>query len=199
MKKAEQGKQTKNDLLKLGANLFALHGYHLTSTNDLLESASISKGAFYYHFNSKEDFALAILSQLQEDCRDFIVTPVNQLAPDKRLKMLLDKMIELNVSGDWVHCLLLSRFTQELGQKQSNLSEKVNEIVQWLMNFIAECIREAQKSGQVSLSHDADQLGQIILMALLGALSFNELEDSQVELKPLLGQLQSLIFTDRPS
>ena len=33
----------------------AQHGYNNTGLNEILESAGIPKGSFYYYFNSKDD------------------------------------------------------------------------------------------------------------------------------------------------
>ena len=39
-----------------GLELFYRRGYYSTSVDDILKELSLSKGAFYYHFESKEDF-----------------------------------------------------------------------------------------------------------------------------------------------
>ena len=97
MKKAEQGQRTRRELLRMGANLFALHGYHHTSTNDILTAAAISKGAFYHHFAGKEDFVLAVLNQLQLDYQEVVVEPIERsVAPPERLTAALGKIVELN-------------------------------------------------------------------------------------------------------
>ena len=44
-----------------GLELFYKNGYYNTSIDDILKSLSLSKGAFYYHFQSKEDFFVSIV------------------------------------------------------------------------------------------------------------------------------------------
>ena len=39
-----------------GLELFYAKGYYNTSVDDILKKLELSKGAFYYHFDSKEDF-----------------------------------------------------------------------------------------------------------------------------------------------
>ena len=36
-------------------------GYHNTGLNQILVTAKVSKGSFYYHFEKKEAFALSVL------------------------------------------------------------------------------------------------------------------------------------------
>ncbi|MBT8294324.1 MAG: TetR/AcrR family transcriptional regulator, partial [Eudoraea sp.] len=47
-----------------GLELFYKNGYYNTSIDDILKSLSLSKGAFYYHFQSKEDFFVSIVQNL---------------------------------------------------------------------------------------------------------------------------------------
>ena len=47
-----------------GLELFYKNGYYNTSVDDILKELSLSKGAFYYHFDSKEDFFIQIIENL---------------------------------------------------------------------------------------------------------------------------------------
>src|SRR5260221_10451528 len=55
--------ETKQNLLQMGNQLMAQHGYNHTGLNEILAAAGVPKGSFYYYFNSKEDFALQVLDQ----------------------------------------------------------------------------------------------------------------------------------------
>ena len=41
-------------LLESAKTLFSQRGYYATSVEDIVESAGLSKGAFYFYFKSKE-------------------------------------------------------------------------------------------------------------------------------------------------
>ena len=196
MKKAEQGQQTRRELLRMGANLFALHGYHHTSTTEILAAAAISKGAFYHHFTSKEDFALAILSQLQQDYLEKVVGPIEtDSAPDQRLGAALEKIVQLNSSAKWCNCRLLARLTQDVGSKENDLSRKVGETVDFLLSFLTRCVEEAIQSGAIKPSVNPQTLAQLILTTLFGTLILNALDDSPLEIAALVEQLQALVTT----
>ena len=76
MAKGPRGSQTRDDILLTAGRLFALHGYYHTSMLDILEALSLSKGAFYYHFKSKEDLAVAVLVQLRSDYEGAVAAAV---------------------------------------------------------------------------------------------------------------------------
>lgn len=61
---------TRRKILDSAVELFTDLGYGETGLADVLQRAGVSKGAFYYHFDSKEAVATAII----EDLRDKMMT-----------------------------------------------------------------------------------------------------------------------------
>jgi TetR/AcrR family transcriptional repressor of nem operon len=58
---------TRARLIALGVERFPLKGYSATSVRDILRGSGLAIGAFYYHFESKDEFFLAILDQLSAE------------------------------------------------------------------------------------------------------------------------------------
>lgn len=193
MKKAEQGQKTRRELLRMGANLFALHGYHHTSTTEILAAVSISKGAFYHHFASKEDFALAILTQVQQDYAEVVVGPIQALPPEERFGAAMEKVVELNTSPQWCNSRLLARLTQDVGAKESNLSRKVSETIELLMQFMTKCVAEAIKGGKVKKELDPYAVAQMVLVTIFGAMCLKSLEESPADITSVIAHLESLV------
>jgi len=52
--------EKKKTLLETGMKLFAQKGFHATSIQEIADKSGVSKGAFYLHFQSKEDLTLNI-------------------------------------------------------------------------------------------------------------------------------------------
>lgn len=55
-----KGEKSKEHLIKSAARLFIKKGYNATGINDILNSAELSKGSFYFYFASKKDLAVAV-------------------------------------------------------------------------------------------------------------------------------------------
>ena len=55
-----KGEKSKEHLIKSAARLFIKRGYNATGINDILNSAELSKGSFYFYFASKKDLAAAV-------------------------------------------------------------------------------------------------------------------------------------------
>ena len=63
MKKGEKRKQ---ELLKIAYDIFLSRGYENTSVDEIIETAQIAKGTFYYHFSSKEQLLEEVIGMMIE-------------------------------------------------------------------------------------------------------------------------------------
>jgi AcrR family transcriptional regulator len=55
-----KGEKSKEHLIRSAARLFIKKGYNATGVNDILSSAELSKGSFYFYFASKKELAIAV-------------------------------------------------------------------------------------------------------------------------------------------
>lgn len=65
-RKSGRATDLRQTILKTALHLFTTKGYFNTSVHDIKREASISIGAVYHHFQSKEEIANAIYSDLLE-------------------------------------------------------------------------------------------------------------------------------------
>lgn len=90
---SEKEKQViKQQLLNHGKQLFEKHGIKKTSIDEIVAAVGISKGAFYFFYESKEDLLLAILEQLETDFRTRIFDFSISTQDDAR--QLLSKLLK---------------------------------------------------------------------------------------------------------
>lgn len=54
-RRREQAENSRKRLLTVASKLFFKHGYQGVSINDICAEAGLTKGAFYYHFESKDE------------------------------------------------------------------------------------------------------------------------------------------------
>ena len=50
-------------VLDAAAEAFQSHGYHSTSTHDIMRAAGVTGGAFHHHFPSKKALAVAVIRE----------------------------------------------------------------------------------------------------------------------------------------
>lgn len=58
--------ETRGELLRLGVERFPLRGYAATTIEDVVRDSTLTRGAYYFHFESKEDFFLNVLQARSE-------------------------------------------------------------------------------------------------------------------------------------
>jgi len=63
MKQKLRSKVTRENITRSASECFAKIGYHQTDVDEICRRANLTKGAFYYHFSSKQDLFLEILDQ----------------------------------------------------------------------------------------------------------------------------------------
>ena len=61
MKKAEI---TRLNILQKAFDIIYANGYQTTSIDDIIATTKVTKGAFYYHFKSKDEMGLAIINEI---------------------------------------------------------------------------------------------------------------------------------------
>lgn len=78
---SEKFEERKQEILFIAANLFAVKGYEKTTVENILQSAGIAKGTFYYYFTSKEN----VLDTLVELISDNIVERALEIVNNDKL------------------------------------------------------------------------------------------------------------------
>jgi AcrR family transcriptional regulator len=64
--------ERRSQLLETAGTVFAAHGYHATSMNDVAEAAGVTKPVLYQHFSSKRDLFVELLTEIGDELREAI-------------------------------------------------------------------------------------------------------------------------------
>ena len=90
----DSGNATREALLESAITLFADRGYEATAVQEIVDAASATKGAFYHHFRSKLDVAVAIHQRAIERQVDMLQKIVDRGLPcSVTLALMLEAMI----------------------------------------------------------------------------------------------------------
>lgn len=84
--------ERRQQLLELGAELFARHSYAELSMADIARAAGISKALLYHYFPSKQEYFVATLQQGAEQLR-LLTEPQAELTPQEALAASLDAFL----------------------------------------------------------------------------------------------------------
>lgn len=67
MHRMEKRTLTRARLVEAALNVFAFEGYEHATVDDIARAAGLSKGAFYFNFNTKEEVLLELLSRWADE------------------------------------------------------------------------------------------------------------------------------------
>jgi AcrR family transcriptional regulator len=62
-----QGEATLQRLFDAAVDVFALHGYHNATVDDIVTRSGMSRGTFYLYFDDKEDLVRALVLEVADD------------------------------------------------------------------------------------------------------------------------------------
>jgi AcrR family transcriptional regulator len=151
-------------ILEAATTLFGRKGYHASTIENITDAAGISRGALYWHFNSKSEVLAAVVERLQREYLDRFIEETLQAGPTavERLKGIFRFTAKFAVEHtDLVHCL--RTLSLELSPSESEQVEAFFRIVDRQRDFIVSIVSEGQKEGVVRNDIEPTMLAAIIL------------------------------------
>lgn len=147
--------ETKEKILTTAFSLFTKNGYENVSINEICESLGLTKGAFYYHFNSKSD--ILIYRYQEEAVRiEHFYDSISSEVPLIKLRKFYDQLIDF-FQPDKLEELKLF-FKVQIDSHYENFlgSSKVQR------QLLAKIIKECQDSSDIRSDVPADLLADIL-------------------------------------
>jgi len=141
-----RAEQTRSLIIETAARAFAQHGYDGVSLNDLITATGMSKGAFYFHFPSKEQVALAAFRAKQRELIDQLTAPgdpASSLAD--QVRRILRRRAQLVAGDPSLRCVI--RLGSDLSARSGPDSEYAS-FQDLAVEGIADLIGRGIRSGE---------------------------------------------------
>ena len=153
-----------------GLELFYSKGYYNTSVDDILKELELSKGAFYYHFDSKEDFFVQIIQNLM--ARKVYSTLIEPLEghenPLTLITKCFDDAMETAVHNELDFGCLLSNFLTEFNGRNEIIMQHLNEIVTiWEVNLVT-TLQKGKFNGYLDRHVDCEAVATFLMSSYFG-------------------------------
>lgn len=186
----ERGERTRGRILEAAAGAFAEGGYAATSLNAIVAASGLTKGAFYHHFDSKEELALAAFRYKQEQlvARSAAAITDAHDAPAALRALLCERAAALREDP-------ASRAVLRLGAEFRALASPDPEFVgfqELAIEMFAELLRRGQDEGTIRRGLDPRATAELLFGAIVGMddvwhfLGGDDLERRSEELVDLL-------------
>jgi AcrR family transcriptional regulator len=162
--KNSKKKNSRERILEAATNLFGRRGYHATTVEDITRAAGITRGALYWHFDTKSDVLGAVVERLRKEYLSRFVKEINQTGPVPMDKIWWTFKFNARFAvehTDLVHCL--RNLSLELSPSEDKNVKAFFRILDKQRSFIVRLIEEAQRSGDIRKDLNAEMLAAIIL------------------------------------
>jgi TetR/AcrR family transcriptional repressor of nem operon len=183
------GKETtKTALLETGKRIILEKGYNNTGIQEILHDAKVPKGCFYYYFSSKEDFGLQVVNNYASEYDARLDRFLNDetLSPLNRLQQYFEDGCKRVEELQCRNGCLIGNLGQELADQSEAFRSRIEEILTRWHERIADCLRQAQASGEISSALKPEALAELILSSWDGAMLRAKVTKSSFPLKVFL-------------
>lgn len=141
-------KKTKREILKAAGMLFSQRGYFGVSMRDIAYELNLTKAALYYHFKSKDELCLALLSSTAKDLINTLSLAFNE-GEDSLDKLFLTIKAYLDFATKRPEARLL--LNQELSTiDDKSLKEFTKKFENQILNFLGKAVSSVEQTQRWS-------------------------------------------------
>ncbi len=153
-----------------GLEIFYQKGYHNTSIDDILKELSLSKGAFYYHFQSKEEFFISIVQNLLfRKVYSSLIEPIEgEEDPLNKIAACFDNALETAEHNFLDYGFVLSNFITEFNGKNPDIMNYLQDILKvWEVNLVT-ALQKGKTDGYVNRHVDSEAVATYLISSYIG-------------------------------
>lgn len=155
---------TRRKIIDTAVELFSELGYGETGLADVLQRAGVSKGAFYYHFDSKEAVAKAIIAEF--DGRAMVAVEENFDPSDPTLGGIMKSTFAVQ---NLMHQDPTTRVGQMLSQALGQVSSAGSQVYSgWTGRFV-EMVQAVDAADGIRTGVDPLDVAEAIWTGVLGS------------------------------
>lgn len=155
----------KEALLREGKALILAKGYTATSIDEIAQAVNITKGAFYYFFKNKAEFASELLDYNWLPVREAQIALQHQdIDPLEHLHQHIDYMVGFLPD----HGRLMGIMSNELSETRPQIKEQMQGYFSEWTDYLQEIIRLTKRKYAPDSDIDPQSLMEFILMTIEG-------------------------------
>jgi AcrR family transcriptional regulator len=178
-------------ILDAAAQAFQSHGYHSTSTHDLVRAARVTGGALHHHFPTKKELGLAVIRErVAQSVEETWIGPVQSAAT--AMEGILDAFELIAAGIDKRKAVLgcpLNNLATELSLADPDFRAAVHDIYEKWQATIAQKLRLDRTAGALRERLDPDMFATFLIASYSGAISLAKVRQDSAPLRECARQL----------
>ncbi len=175
--------RTRTALLQAAFDEIYHRGFHAAKIEDIVAKAHMTKGAFFAHFDTKEDAAYAMVDEvLKEMTMERWVRPLAAYKnPVQGIIVRFRKIVESTPEEHVALGCPLNNLVQEMSALDPVFRDKLNAILRLWIGETERYLRKAQEEGYLKKDVDPRQVAEFVVMVEEGSFAMvKNLRDKRV-------------------
>jgi AcrR family transcriptional regulator len=197
-RKSRDPERTRERLLKAGYREVYRSGFQSASIDTILAAANVTKGALYYHFESKEALGHAIIDEVVATflCNNWLL-PLQRSEDKDSIDALIDIVQAIPARPrDLKGGCPLGNLAQEMSQLDEQFRKRLEAMFQAWQEGVAMALRRGQSQGTVRRDLVPDETASFLIAMVEGyevlAKNSQDVKVLNVGIGNIVGWLQSL-------
>jgi|SRR5947209_1730840 len=165
--------RTRSRLLEVGQEEIYLHGFHGASLEKILERAGVTKGAFFHHFRSKNEFGYSIVEEvIAQMIAAQWVHPLRD-TPDvlRTIAFEFERGAKVLRRQRPILGCPLNNLAQEMNPLDEGFRQRTQAVFETWSTSYSNAINRAKKAGNVDPSVNTDAAAHALVAQIEGTLS----------------------------
>ena len=189
MNKAET---TRHLILRKAFEMIYVRGYQSTSIDDIISTTQVTKGAFYYHFGTKDEMGIAIINEiLKPALAGSFADPLQKISdPAEAIYTLIENLLMNDKFMRAEFGCPVSNLTQEMAFRNRNFKEALEDLTHQWTEVMTTSIENGKNEGFLRKEINAKQVTLMILSGYWGIRNIGKLEKSNTVYLPYLKELK---------
>jgi len=178
------------------SKLFLLHGYDGVTVDEICSETQSAKGSFYHFFRSKEDLAVQVVDEIwhqtelrMEETFSADKNPVDSIREELILTYTRAHTMKgraRHITGSPIGTLSVS-----MAGKSEKIRKRINFAFTHMRHFYLTAFTEALDNGDIDSPMDANQLADLLLVAIQGIGIIGRSNNSPAKVKKLVNNIMS--------
>jgi AcrR family transcriptional regulator len=172
---------TRLTILQKAFELIYTKGYQTTSIDEIIATTKVTKGAFYYHFKTKDEMGIAIIEEiLKSTMTEHFIKPIeNTQNPIEDFYNMISYLLLEDPFLQVKYGCPVGNLTQEMTPWNTKFSEALSELINLWKSTIIKAIEKGKEQGHIRKDVVGEQVAFFILSGYWGIRNFGKIENDK--------------------
>lgn len=176
-----KGDATRKHIIAVAAKAFATDGYAGTSLNDVIKDTGLTKGGFYFHFESKEALALEVLSCKRGEWATIVMREAAK-HPRAMEQLAAVAATLAQMKDDDPAYAAVGNLCVELSKQPALEPETKKHFAMWV-ELTTQLLRQAQTEGDMRPELDPVAIADVVVCSFIGLENVSEMHSAGPSLR----------------